>query len=141
MRVLILLLLAINQTAFAEGHPFLKVDNPTELQVWALAVNFGDFTNDELREIVDRTVRRARIEPVSHFSFDELFLFVVAKLNDQGAYLVTADFIMRTKKYGEVSAYPSSKTFGVGIKSALVQAVEEVVEEALDLYLQANFDH
>ncbi len=139
-----LLLLVISQGAFADKYPFLKVDNPNELQVGVFSNN-DTLTSTELQEIVNQVVRRSRIKPVEATDIENIFLSVTVngdpfKISQSNIYFAEAVFSVDTKEYGIVKTPAESYVYGKSNKSGVIQAVKSSVEKVIDMYLQENFD-
>ncbi|MDJ0760381.1 MAG: hypothetical protein QNJ19_13355 [Woeseiaceae bacterium] len=122
----------------------LEKDNPDELAVFVYSDENCPMTLEETTELVEGVLVRSRVKPVSLGAEKDLFLDVTvyclkpAKTNP--VFVISVNFSSITEDGVPIAYDFDFGTIGMGKKENVEATLRSLVEDAITVYLRANFD-
>lgn len=148
MLPLAVVLLLFGQIALAEVPEWLpgvlKKDNPDELAVFIYSDEDCPIKLDETIETVEGVLVRGRVKPVSLGTDHKLFLdatiYCLKPAKANPVYVISVNFSSITEQGVPIAYDFDFGTIGMGKKENLEAKLRDLVEDAITVYLRANFD-
>ena len=144
---LAVVLLLIPVLASAEPEPWMKKDDPNELFVNYDVASACPFSVERVQKTIDDVLVRSQIKPIDEPQHLNLTLDIQCRVLSGEKYstMLTADFYRVVKVDEEVywarmGASRHAGRIGMGGDDAIVDAIQNLLEDVIADYLRVNFD-